>query len=329
MKVSYSIKFVLPALVPELSYDELEIKEVVTASNTFLSMVNGSFKGETAKVKSQLLEYCKLDAYAMVKILERLKKVWVRYGVFGLYIDITVNYKKENELKEEINLLNSETNWIDLISSFDLYLEYLENFEENYADENGNINKVAFLRVSIDNLITETIEIRERQGIWKYCNEENYSLVVSESNKKLFYLIQSLKDIGCFFKGPDSLLELEGNTYEIIDMKNSETSSANLSEKQKNTAKLNLAILYKLGIYDHLKELKSIKENDSIFSRVLNSFLGGGKSTYQPYLSAAKSNPKSNSSQNNPFSDKLLEKAEEILIEAGGSYKDLVKNPPN
>ena len=41
----------------------------------FLSMVNGSFKGETAKVRSQLLEYCKLDTYAMVKILERLKKV--------------------------------------------------------------------------------------------------------------------------------------------------------------------------------------------------------------------------------------------------------------
>ena len=31
MKGSYSIKFVLPALVPELSYDELEIKEVGTA----------------------------------------------------------------------------------------------------------------------------------------------------------------------------------------------------------------------------------------------------------------------------------------------------------
>ena len=75
MKGSYSIKFVLPALVPELSYDELEIKEVGTASNTFLSMVNGSFKGETAKVRSQLLEYCKLDTYAMVKILEKLKKV--------------------------------------------------------------------------------------------------------------------------------------------------------------------------------------------------------------------------------------------------------------
>ena len=75
MKGSYSIKFVLPALVPELSYDELEIKEGGTASNTFLSMVNGTFNGNTAKVRSQLLEYCKLDTYAMVKILEKLKKV--------------------------------------------------------------------------------------------------------------------------------------------------------------------------------------------------------------------------------------------------------------
>ena len=75
MKGSYSIKFILPALVPELSYNELEIKEGGTASNTFLSMVNGSFEGDTAKVRSQLLEYCKLDTYAMVKILERLKKV--------------------------------------------------------------------------------------------------------------------------------------------------------------------------------------------------------------------------------------------------------------
>ena len=45
MRGSYSIKYVLPALVPELSYNDLEIKEGGTASNTFLSMVNGSFKG--------------------------------------------------------------------------------------------------------------------------------------------------------------------------------------------------------------------------------------------------------------------------------------------
>ena len=35
MRGSYSIKYVLPALVPELSYNDLEIKEGGTASNTF------------------------------------------------------------------------------------------------------------------------------------------------------------------------------------------------------------------------------------------------------------------------------------------------------
>lgn len=75
MKGSYSIKYVLPALVPELSYNDLEIKEGGTASNTFLSMVNGTFDGEVEKIRNQLLEYCKLDTYAMVKILETLIQV--------------------------------------------------------------------------------------------------------------------------------------------------------------------------------------------------------------------------------------------------------------
>ena len=44
MRGSYSIKYVLPALVPELSYNDLDIKEGGTASNTFLSMVNEPLK---------------------------------------------------------------------------------------------------------------------------------------------------------------------------------------------------------------------------------------------------------------------------------------------
>ena len=75
MRGSYSIKAVLPALVPELSYDDLEIKDGGTASNTFLSIVNGSFKGDVIKTRNQLLEYCKLDTYAMVKILDKLKEI--------------------------------------------------------------------------------------------------------------------------------------------------------------------------------------------------------------------------------------------------------------
>ncbi|MGC6402524.1 MAG: DUF2779 domain-containing protein [Flavobacteriaceae bacterium] len=75
MKGSYSIKSVLPSLVPNLSYDDLEIKEGSTASTTFLSMVNGTSNGDKEEKRRQLLEYCKLDTLAMVEILKKLELV--------------------------------------------------------------------------------------------------------------------------------------------------------------------------------------------------------------------------------------------------------------
>ena len=72
MKGSYSIKAVLPALVPELSYQDLEIQEGGTASTIFTQMITGEFTGDINKTRNALLEYCKLDTYAMVKILEKL-----------------------------------------------------------------------------------------------------------------------------------------------------------------------------------------------------------------------------------------------------------------
>ncbi|MGV8944883.1 MAG: DUF2779 domain-containing protein [Lutibacter sp.] len=75
MKGSYSIKYVLPALVPELSYQDLEIKEGGTASSTFAQMVSGEFKGDIKKTRTNLLEYCKMDTFAMVKIVEKLRSL--------------------------------------------------------------------------------------------------------------------------------------------------------------------------------------------------------------------------------------------------------------
>ncbi|WP_027137401.1 DUF2779 domain-containing protein [Gaetbulibacter saemankumensis] len=75
MKGSYSIKAVLPALVPELSYNDLEIKEGGTASTVFTQMVTGEFSGDMEKTRTDLLEYCKLDTHAMVKILEKLYEI--------------------------------------------------------------------------------------------------------------------------------------------------------------------------------------------------------------------------------------------------------------
>jgi len=75
MQGSYSIKKVLPAMVPELSYDDLNIKEGTTASNTFAAMLMGEFEGDVAQTRIDLLEYCKLDTFAMVEILKKLETV--------------------------------------------------------------------------------------------------------------------------------------------------------------------------------------------------------------------------------------------------------------
>jgi hypothetical protein len=75
MEGSYSIKYVLPALVSDLSYDQLAIKDGGTASNTFLSMVNNTFDRNEVEERKNLLEYCKMDSFAMVKILDELFQV--------------------------------------------------------------------------------------------------------------------------------------------------------------------------------------------------------------------------------------------------------------
>ena len=75
MKGSYSIKYVLPALVPEFekAYKDLElVHNGSEAMNVYANLKNLSDEEKIA-YKKALLEYCKLDTLAMVKILEVLK----------------------------------------------------------------------------------------------------------------------------------------------------------------------------------------------------------------------------------------------------------------
>jgi len=75
-KGKISIKNVLPVLVPELSYKNLEIKEGGTASQKWNEAVNGNVSpGEKQKILDNLKAYCKLDTLAMVKIWEHLHQL--------------------------------------------------------------------------------------------------------------------------------------------------------------------------------------------------------------------------------------------------------------
>ena len=78
MQGSYSIKYVLPALFPndpELDYHNLEgIHHGGEASAAFANMTKLSPE-EIERTRQNLLKYCGLDTYAMVKVLEKLREV--------------------------------------------------------------------------------------------------------------------------------------------------------------------------------------------------------------------------------------------------------------
>lgn len=70
-----SIKVVLPALVPELSYSDLAVQEGGTASQLFAQLLTGRYMGDAARLRTDLLAYCGRDTFAMVKVLEVLQRV--------------------------------------------------------------------------------------------------------------------------------------------------------------------------------------------------------------------------------------------------------------
>lgn len=73
---SFSIKSVLPALVCGLKYDDLEISEGMSASILLEKII---FKRHEVKdfirTKKALLEYCKMDTLAMLKLFQTLNKI--------------------------------------------------------------------------------------------------------------------------------------------------------------------------------------------------------------------------------------------------------------
>ena len=67
---SWSIKKVLPAVVPELRYDALgSVQDSGMAMEAFLDAIHPDTHIECKnQIEQQLLAYCKLDTYAMVRL---------------------------------------------------------------------------------------------------------------------------------------------------------------------------------------------------------------------------------------------------------------------
>ncbi len=70
---SYSIKKTLPVLVPHLSYENLNVKNGTEAVVEY-SKYNFVSDDELKMIKNNLVKYCRQDTWAMVEILDNLRK---------------------------------------------------------------------------------------------------------------------------------------------------------------------------------------------------------------------------------------------------------------
>lgn len=81
-KGSYSIKKVLPVLVPELKYDDLIVRDGNSAQALWMGAVleeNKSSLKEKERLFVELKKYCALDTFAMVAIYQKLIQLESKY----------------------------------------------------------------------------------------------------------------------------------------------------------------------------------------------------------------------------------------------------------
>lgn len=71
-----SIKVVLPVLAPDLSYADLDVGDGGSAVAAFAKLASGQVtQDEIRAVRGALLEYCRLDTLAMVRVLLALRQL--------------------------------------------------------------------------------------------------------------------------------------------------------------------------------------------------------------------------------------------------------------
>jgi hypothetical protein len=73
MNGSYSLKSVLPVLVPEMTYESLEIRDGAMASEAYFAMEGIGDPAELSRLRKALLEYCKQDTLGLVRLLEKMR----------------------------------------------------------------------------------------------------------------------------------------------------------------------------------------------------------------------------------------------------------------
>jgi hypothetical protein len=71
---STSIKKVLPVIVPDLTYADMEVANGTDAMEAFTRLLEMPDGLDKTKLQNEMLEYCKLDTLAMVEIFKKMEK---------------------------------------------------------------------------------------------------------------------------------------------------------------------------------------------------------------------------------------------------------------
>ena len=106
-------------------------------------------------------------------------------------LDTNVSRKISKELEREIQRLNNETDWIEIVGSYDSFLDHIMKLENDFSHIDG-FQKKEVLNIALKQLDKSCTKLIDKNGVWKYCNNENYKAVIDVQNDKLNYLKDSL-----------------------------------------------------------------------------------------------------------------------------------------
>ena len=74
-KGSFSLKAVLPALVPHMTYEGMNVANGIAAGLAYVKMIKGGLpEADIKNLRNSLLQYCGQDTLAMVELIQTLRK---------------------------------------------------------------------------------------------------------------------------------------------------------------------------------------------------------------------------------------------------------------
>ena len=105
-------------------------------------------------------------------------------------LDPNIFREISRELELEIQRLNRETDWIEIVGSYDSFLDHIMKLENDFSHIDG-FQKKEVLNIALKQLDKSCTKVIYKNGAWKYCSDENYKAVIDVQNDKLNYLKDS------------------------------------------------------------------------------------------------------------------------------------------